>query len=107
MEAILTGRGAQVRCARSADEALAVLEHDLVDVVVADIGLPHADGFTLLRRMRALPRLAQLAAVAVTGFASEEDRLKITAAGYSAHVAKPFDAEALARVIARAAQSGM
>jgi PAS domain S-box-containing protein len=104
MEAVLAARGAVVHAAPSTAQALQVLERHALDIIVADIGLPHADGFTLLQRVREIPALAHLPAVAVTGFASEEDRLRVTAAGYAAHVPKPFDPEALVRTIARVAQ---
>jgi len=72
-----------------------------VDVLVADIGLPVVDGFDLLRAVRSSASFESLPAIAVTGFASEEDRVRATAAGYAAHLPKPVDADALARTIAR------
>jgi PAS domain S-box-containing protein len=104
LEALLSARGAHVLAASSTAKALRVLAAERVDVLVADIGLPRADGFTLLDRVRAMPGLSRLPAVAVTGFASEEDRLRVTAAGYAAHVPKPFDADVLVRTIVQVAQ---
>jgi PAS domain S-box-containing protein len=100
METVLAARGAVVRSVASAEKALQLLEYDPIDVLVADIGLPYADGYHLLRQIRSLPHLAHLPAVAVTGFASEDDRLRAEAAGYAAHVAKPVDLDTLARTIA-------
>jgi PAS domain S-box-containing protein len=101
MEAVLSASGALVRAVDHTERALQLLAHEPFDVLVADIGLPHADGFDLLQRIRATSRLAQLPAVAVTGFASEDDRLRVAAAGYAAHVPKPFDADVLVRTIGR------
>jgi PAS domain S-box-containing protein len=104
MEALLSARGAHAFTASSAGEALRVLAAERVDVLVADIGLPRTDGFALLDSVRAMPGLSRLPAVAVTGFVSEEDRLRVTTAGYGAHVPKPFDPDVLVRTILQVAR---
>jgi CheY-like chemotaxis protein len=101
IETLLLSRGADVLAAASADQALRALAERAVDVLVADIGLPFVDGFTLLRTVRSIAGFEALPAIAVTGFASEEDRLRVTAAGYAAHLPKPVDPDVLARTIAR------
>jgi PAS domain S-box-containing protein len=106
LETTLAARGALVQSAATAASALALLECEPFDVLVADIGLPHADGYSLLREVRSVPSLADLPAVAVTGFASEEDRQRSEAAGYAAHVPKPVDLDMLARIIAGVARRG-
>jgi PAS domain S-box-containing protein len=103
IETLLLARGADVTTAGSAEQALRVLGERVFDVLVADIGLPVVDGFNLLRSVRSIAALEDLPAIAVTGFASEEDRLRVTAAGYAAHLPKPVDADALATTIARLA----
>ena len=101
IETLLLARGADVTTSGSAEQALRVLAERPVDVLVADIGLPVVDGFDLLRAVRSIASLENLPAIAVTGFASEEDRLRATAAGYAAHLPKPVDADVLAGTIAR------
>jgi PAS domain S-box-containing protein len=97
--------GAEVTAAASVEEAAAVLTRAKIDVLVSDLNLPDADGYDLIRRLRAMERGSggrAMPAVALTAHASDQDRERALAAGFSAHVAKPVDPGELARVIADA-----
>jgi hypothetical protein len=96
--AMLTGRGAEVRSATSAGEAMVVLGEFRPDIVVSDIGMPGEDGYSLIRRIRELdPKLGgQTPTMALTSFARAEDRRKVLEAGFDAHVAKPIEFDRLA-----------
>jgi signal transduction histidine kinase/integral membrane sensor domain MASE1/CheY-like chemotaxis protein len=89
---ILAAAGASVQTASSADEALALLERAETDVLLADLGMPGADGFALIREVRSRDHLAsrRLAVAAVTAYAGGEDRARALAAGFDRHVAKPI-----------------
>src|SRR4051794_14537397 len=67
--------GALVEQASSTDEALHQLEHHRFDLLIADIGMPAEDGYSLIRRVRALPAASggTIQAVALTGYARPED----------------------------------
>ena len=99
---MLEGFGAQVSTAESGQVALSLLFAQRPDVLIADLGMPGMDGFTLIEQVRALePDFGGLTpAVAVTAYASPQDRLRALQAGYQNHVAKPVEAEELAIVIA-------
>jgi PAS domain S-box-containing protein len=101
-ERILGDRAAEVRVARSAREALELLEAEPPDVLVCDIGLPEIDGYELIRRVRQLPPAegGKTPAVALTAFARPEDRRRALIAGYQSHVAKPVVPEDLVAVVA-------
>ena len=74
----------------------ALLRERPVDVLVSDLGMPGADGFDLIRCVRRPEDHGgrpQLPAVALTAYASAEDRQRALAAGYDAHVAKPMDVD--------------
>ena len=98
--------GAAVTAVPAVADALAVLRDRSVDILVSDLGMPGADGFDLIRRIRwqedrgGRPRLP---AIALTAYASAEDRERALAAGYDAHVAKPVDADELGAALARLA----
>jgi CheY-like chemotaxis protein len=97
----LERRGAVVRAAESATEALELLNKGSFDVLISDIGLPGTDGYALIRQIRARgisPR--DLPAVALTAFARAEDRQLALSAGFQSHVSKPVDAAELSTVIA-------
>ncbi|HEX2494025.1 MAG TPA: ATP-binding protein [Steroidobacter sp.] len=88
----LQEHGAEVCAAGSGAQALRLLENGAFDVLVSDIGMPGMDGYELIRTVRARGLGPErLTAVAVTAFAREEDRERILAAGFEAHIAKPID----------------
>jgi signal transduction histidine kinase/CheY-like chemotaxis protein len=104
---LLTLQGADVAGAPSVDRALETLPRFRPDVLVSDIGMPERDGYELIREIRAQGHdAAELPAVAVTAFASPEDRRRALAAGFQVHLAKPVDPRELTHVIAALAGRG-
>ncbi len=103
LETTLTQYGADVTIASSAAEAMQEIERALPDVVLSDVGMPHEDGYSLIRRLRARPAAAggSIPAVAITAYASANDRLAALSAGYQAHVAKPFEPREIAALVAQ------
>jgi PAS domain S-box-containing protein len=99
---VLEQRGAEVSAAASAAEALAAIATFEPDVLVSDIGMPGEDGYSLLRRVRALdPRAGgRVPAVALTAYAREEDRMRALRAGYQVHIAKPVNPAEFVAVVA-------
>jgi CheY-like chemotaxis protein len=89
--------------AASAREALEAFSQSKIDVLVSDIGMPQADGYDLIARVRAVEREARatpIPAVALTAYGSKEDRERALAAGFQTHVLKPIDPTELGAVIA-------
>jgi CheY-like chemotaxis protein len=105
--ALLSAAGAEVRAAASVADAVAVLAVWWPSVLLSDIGMPGQDGYALIRTVRALSygRERRLAAAALTAHVQSEDRMRVLATGYQAHVAKPADPDALIALVARLAQS--
>jgi signal transduction histidine kinase/ActR/RegA family two-component response regulator len=87
---ILVAQGAHVVVTASAEEAMKAMARAPVDLLISDIGMPSVDGYELLKRLRATGY--RIPALALTAFAREDDRSKALAAGFGAHLAKPFDA---------------
>jgi signal transduction histidine kinase/ActR/RegA family two-component response regulator len=102
---VLSQAGATVRVAASAAEALRMVEAEEPDILVSDIGLPDDDGYALVRQIR--QREAKyggfLPVIALTGYARAEDRHRIIAAGFQAHVTKPVDPAELTAAVAAVA----
>jgi CheY-like chemotaxis protein len=107
LETTLQQYGAQVTTAAGVEEALAAIDRQPPDVVLSDIGMPHEDGYSLIRRLRARPAAAggSVPAVAVTAYATPGDRSATEAAGYQAHIAKPFEPSDIAQLVARLSAS--
>jgi CheY-like chemotaxis protein len=91
-----------VHVAGSACEALAKFARVRPDVVVSDIGMPEADGLSLIRKIRARPpdQGGRTPAVALTAYARAEDAQRAFAAGYHMHVTKPVEPMQLATIVA-------
>ncbi|HLM61055.1 MAG TPA: ATP-binding protein, partial [Pyrinomonadaceae bacterium] len=98
----LTFYGATVITAESAAEAFEALQDKNPDLMVSDIGMPDEDGYSLIRRIRALSNKQQrdTPAVALTAFTRAQDRMRALTSGYQNHVAKPVEPDELATVIA-------
>ena len=99
---VLTQAGASVTAATSVREAIQMLEGDRPDALVSDIGLPDEDGYALIRQIRQyeVEHGGFLPAIALTGYARAEDRARILAAGFQAHIPKPVEPVELTAVIA-------
>jgi signal transduction histidine kinase/ActR/RegA family two-component response regulator len=97
----LESHHATVITAASAPEALDVLQRQPIDVLIADLAMPGEDGFSLLRRLRALSSQASMVpAAALTAYVREEDRQRAFDAGFQMHLAKPIDAASLLAAVA-------
>lgn len=96
---IFSREGANVTTASSAAEALQNAVMKRPNIIVSDIGMPDTDGYQLLEQLRVLPGLNKVPAIAVSGYASEEDRERALAVGYLALVPKPIDVDVLFSLI--------
>ncbi len=99
--------GANAAAAASAAEAIELLQQSLPDILVSDIGMPVEDGYSLIRKVRSSESgtAKRLPAVALTAYASEQDRDRAIAAGYDEHLPKPIDPALFAAVLARLTNS--
>jgi signal transduction histidine kinase/ActR/RegA family two-component response regulator len=100
--AILSAAGATVRTCRSVGVALELLAQWRPDVLVSDIEIPEEDGYSLIRKVRALEadRGGKTPAIALTAYGRTQDRMRSLTAGYNMHVPKPVDPGELTTIIA-------
>jgi len=98
---VLEAAGARVSTAASADEALQVLRAERPQALVSDIGMPYRDGYDLVRSVRALgaDEGGLTPALALTAFASADDRTRALGAGYQLHATKPIDPQQLVELV--------
>jgi signal transduction histidine kinase/CheY-like chemotaxis protein len=89
---------ATVISAASAAQAMDLLLQNDVDVLLVDIAMPGEDGYTFIRKVRALPSSAKasLPAAALTAYARDDQRQEALAAGFQMHIAKPVEPSQLA-----------
>lgn len=100
--ALLLGHAATVE--NDPERAVELALSGEFDAMLLDLGMPQVDGFEALRRLRereAAYGRAPLPVIAVTGYASEADRLRCLMAGFNDHLSKPVQASTLRASIAR------
>lgn len=88
--------------APSSEEALEKVRAERPDVIVSDIGMPNEDGYSFIRRVRALAphEGGNTPALALTAYARAEDRVKALLAGFQSHISKPVEPAELIATIA-------
>jgi PAS domain S-box-containing protein len=99
---ILVSSGAEARECASASEGLQIVQAWRPDVLISDIEMPGEDGYTFIRKVRALDltKGGKTPALALTAYGRVEDRLRTLSAGYSMHVPKPVDPAELGVIVA-------
>ncbi|HLZ23767.1 MAG TPA: response regulator [Ktedonobacterales bacterium] len=101
MEQILGFAGYRYRSATNGLEALDVLDHEHIDLVLIDLSMPVLDGYRATEIIRQRPGGATLPIVAVTAHAMSEDRELALQSGCTDYLAKPYRATDLLRVVER------
>jgi len=105
VQKLLEECGAEILTAGNVDQALEQIRRARPHLLVSDIGMPGADGYELLERIRELedPALASLPAIALTAFARSEDRTRALRMGFLLHLSKPVEPAELVATVASAA----
>jgi signal transduction histidine kinase len=95
LSAMFSREGAKVVQAASAREALDAASANPPDIIISDIGMPDVDGYEFLQQLKQIPGMDGVPAVAISGYASDEDRRKALSVGYLALMPKPINVDAL------------
>jgi signal transduction histidine kinase len=96
---------AHTRAAGSAKEAWAILQEWQPSVLVSDLGMPEEDGHSLIKRIRLLWQENYIPALALTGYALDDERKRALENGFQAYLTKPVNEEDLVTTIARLAHN--
>lgn len=98
--------GAEVKTSSSVSDAMRSLSEWRPDILLTDINMPGEDGYSLIRKLRALKpeQGSDIPAIALTAMARAEDSENALSAGFQMHLAKPVDIEELAEAIASLAK---
>lgn len=91
--------GAHVQTACGGREALTLARKSSFDLVISDISMPEMDGYQLLQNLRRLPQMANVPALALTGFGRVSDIDRAHREGFTQHFTKPLDIEKLLRSV--------
>ena len=93
LQIVLRREGYEVLLAENGRAALDMLEKEPVDLLISDIKMPGLDGYELIKTIRATPKLADIPAIALTGFGMQTDIDQLRAAGFNCCIPKPADVE--------------
>jgi twitching motility two-component system response regulator PilG len=98
IERLLTGY-CRVLLASNAVEALNIIYHEDISLLLLDVAMPEIDGLELCRTIRGIPQFQTLPIVMVTARNSFFDRVQCKLAGADEYLAKPFEAEQLLQIV--------
>ena len=96
---LLRSRGYRTCVAHDGPQAVEQAERLRPDLVLLDLGLPGLSGWEVLQRLRASAATAATPVVVLTGHLFPQDIAHAEAAGCSALLSKPCDAETLLEAV--------
>ncbi len=102
--------GAKIVSAESAKTAMTILinsEQNLPDVIISDLAMPEEDGYSLINRIRHLPVSSggNIPAIALSAFATRENKQKAFELGFNKYDTKPFEPDLLVKDIVELAHN--
>ena len=93
LEMVLKSQGANVVSVSGVKDALTVLQSNgwKPQILISDLGMPELDGYDLIREIRSGSVVQNLPAIAITGYAGNEEGKRALDAGFQKHLAKPVN----------------
>lgn len=99
LQSILELDGHEVVSAMDGEAGCDAIRSFKPDIALIDIGLPGIDGYEVARKVRLDSSCEKVRLVALTGYGQSSDIANARAAGFDAHLVKPVDPTALAKII--------
>ncbi len=85
--------------ATNGEEGLRLARAEHPDLILDDIGLPKLDGWDMIRQLKADPLTREIPVIVVSARPQSEPIVQEMLPQIVAYVAKPFDPEALTRLV--------
>jgi signal transduction histidine kinase len=96
VKSALEAAGAEVTVSESAIETRRLFARTHPDLLIADIGMPEEDGYSLIASIREMETgTSHVPAIALTAHTRPEDVQQALAAGFQLHLSKPVDSRLL------------
>lgn len=99
---LLESEGATVTTADGGAQGIQLAEQGRFDVIVSDIGMPEIDGHKMMKAIRKSGLNTGTPSIALTGYGTLRDVEKAKAAGFTLHLRKPIDLQALIDAVTQA-----
>lgn len=97
----LKSQGIETISAINGTQALDIAGQQTFDLCLVDINLPDIDGFTVLKRLKAMPGMESVPMVTFTARNNPDDPGLATSLGAEAFLYKPFSTGELREMVAR------
>ena len=99
---VLAQNGVEVNPQTNVRDALEVIKAWKPDVIVSDIAMPEEDGYSFIRKLRALPpeEGGAIPAVALTAYVGIKERTQVLSSGFQMYVPKPVEPAELLSTLA-------
>jgi CheY-like chemotaxis protein len=107
IERVLSTRGYRCVSASNGREALNILDHEHVDLILTDLSMPVLDGYRTTQLIRERPALANVPIVAVTAYAMNDESEPAMRVGCTEYLTKPFKPRQLLEVVDRLLPQGL
>jgi DNA-binding response OmpR family regulator len=100
LDATLTYRGYRVRKARNGRQGLESVQKERPAIVIADIMMPHLDGFGMVHRLRLDPATRDIPVIFITAtYVTPDDREFALTIGATRFIQKPIELDMLLRTV--------
>lgn len=90
---VLQVKGYSTLEARTAEDGIRLAREAKPDLILMDIHLPGMSGIEALKALRADAATASVPVIAVTASVMQQDRKRITEAGFNGYVGKPINVQ--------------
>jgi len=90
-----------VLAADNAVDALQVLSHEEIGLMLLDVSMPDIDGLELCRTLRSMSQFRELPVIMLTARDRAFDKMQGRMAGATEYLTKPFEASQLHEVVAK------
>ncbi len=104
MSELLQSEGAEVTTADGGARGIELARQTSFDVIVSDIGMPEIDGHKMMTAIRQNGLNMTTPSIALTGYGTLRDMEKAKSAGFTLHLRKPIDLQALIDAVTQAVQ---
>jgi two-component system cell cycle response regulator DivK len=97
---VLEAEGYRVLEAENGTQGLEIAQTEQLGAILVDIHMPDMDGFEVMARLKAIPRIASVPLIALTAMVMKGDRERTLEAGCSGYIEKPIDVDLLPEQVA-------
>ena len=89
----------RVILADNAVDALSIIYHDRISLLLLDVTMPGIDGLELCRTVRNIPQFEELPIIMLTARDGMFDKVQGRLAGATEYLTKPFESDRLCQVV--------